>query len=454
MEIKSIILVVDDDHNVRLSLDFLLEEHGHHVLEAKSTIDAQRILDTQKVDLILLDMNYEDDTTSGKEGLAFLQELHKKNNVIPIVAMTAWANLDVAIPAMQAGASDFIEKPWNNQRLLLIVNQQLKVANLNRKNQAMHQLIHRPHGEVFAWQSQIMQELNENISRVARSDASIMLTGENGTGKSTIAQQIHQHSSRSDEMLVVVNTGAIPADLFESEMFGHRKGAFTGASENRIGRFEMADGGSLFLDEISTLAPAQQAKLLRVLETGEYEPVGYSKTSRVDVRLISASNSDFKQLISDNSFRQDLYYRLNTIVLNVPPLRERTIDILPLSEHLLRHFCHKYGREKMTLSDATKSTLLRYSWPGNIRELSHVMERAALLARKNELTPTDLNLVLSGTLPTNDKPLMSLDESEKLLILKAMDASEGNIQQASEILGITPSALYRRLDKFNLNAKA
>lgn len=451
------ILIVDDDENVRLSLEFLLEEQGYNTLEADSPTQAAILLESQSVDLMLLDMNYAKDTTGGEEGLEFLNQLQQQNNQVPVIAMTAWASVNVVVPAMQNGASDFIEKPWDNNRLLQVIKQQLAMASLKQKNRQLQQNQRNDSTSgSFQWRSAVMQNLERQIERVANADAGVLLTGENGTGKSTIAGRIHQMSDRSEENLVVVNMGAIPSELFESEMFGHKRGAFTGANENRIGRFELADGGSLFLDEIAAIPQAQQAKLLRVLETGEFEQVGCSKTRRANVRMISASNADFERLIQDNQFRQDLYFRLNTIMLHVPPLRERSEDIIALAHHFLRQYGQKYRRNPLTISAAAQRVLQQYHWPGNVRECSHVMERAALLSPSDEITEQDLNLSVSATSDAVDTtqsttmPMMTLEEGERMLILQALEQSDNNTQNAATLLGITPSALYRRIDKYQI----
>lgn len=452
------ILIVDDDDNIRLSLEFLLEEAGYQCIEASDLAQAKDQLENQTVDLMLLDMNYSKDTTSGEEGTQFLQQHQQLLSETPVIAMTAWASVHTIVPAMQYGASDFIEKPWDNNRLLQVVKQQLAMSSLQRKNRQMQQNQHdQQQSGNFVWQSPAMLNLSAQIERVANADASVLLTGENGTGKSTIASMIHQLSARKDENLVIINMGAIPNELFESEMFGHKRGAFTGANDNRIGRFELADGGSLFLDEIAAIPATQQAKLLRVLESGEYEQVGCSKTRKANVRMISASNSDFDKLISDNQFRQDLYYRLNTIILDIPPLRERQQDIIPLAEHFLALFGQKYRRDPLSLAPDAKQQLLQYHWPGNVREFSHVMERAALMSPSDEIPAAQLNLALNPELSANPTSpqvsqfkVVTLEEGEKQLINEAMNQTDCNIQDAAALLGITPSALYRRINKHQL----
>lgn len=448
------ILVVDDDQNVRMSLDFLLSENGYTVVEAQSPNEALVAIKNDDIALVLADMNYHEDTTSGAEGLKLITSLRNQYSDLPIVALTAWADVQLVVAAMQAGAGDFIEKPWDNTRLLQIIKQQLTIAKLRHQNRSMATLQYSQGDEHFDYSSDSMLRLVENIKRVAPTEATVLLTGENGTGKSTIAKQIHQQSHRAQEPFIDVNMGAIPSELFESEMFGHKKGAFTGASENRLGRFEMAKGGTLFLDEVGTLTPAQQVKLLRVLETGDYEAVGSSVTHKADVRLISASNCDFEQLIQEGLFRQDLYFRLNPIELHIPSLSQRKEDIKGAAEYFLNKFGMKYQRRQLKLTPSAIKSLERYQWPGNIRELSHVMERAALLCHSDNIDSSDLQLTgpVAQAEPQS-RDMMTLEEGERQLILQAMEKAQGKTQNAAELLGITAGALYRRLDKFKINEK-
>ena len=386
------ILVVDDDADVRVSVSFLLSNHQYQVIEADSPGKAFDIIKEQFIDLILLDMNYSTDTTSGREGLDFIDRMQKEELSIPIIAMTGWSSVELAVKAMQQGVGDFIEKPWDNQRLLQVVKQQLQLASLIKSNQALRQQHANQQQQSLICRSPSMKSLMDAASRLAQTDATILLTGENGTGKSSIAKMIHEQSNRSSQNLVTVNMGAIPEFLFESEMFGHKKGAFTDAKETRIGRFEVANEGTLFLDEIANIPPSLQAKLLRVLETREFEMVGSSITLKVDARLISASNADFDKLIAEGRFRPDLFYRLNTIELRVPPLRERIDDLLPLAEHFLHKHGTRYGKAGLSLADDVEEKLKSYHWPGNVRELSHMLERAVLLASNQQIAASDFLL--------------------------------------------------------------
>jgi len=445
---KPQILVVDDSPEIRLSAAFILEDQGFTVLEAENHHFAQAALAENSVDLILLDMNFSLDTTSGEEGLRFLTWLSKSDFVIPVIAMTGWSNVDLAVSAMRLGACDFIEKPWNNQRLIQIIRQQLKMAGLQVQNQKLKQQLESVNEQDFIWRSEAMEKLLRQIDSVAATDASILLTGDNGTGKSHLAQRIHQQSNRASETFNSVNMGAISESLFESEMFGHKKGAFTDAKENRIGRFELAKHGTLFLDEIANIPHSQQAKLLRVLESGEYEVLGSSQTQHTDSRVISATNGDITQLIIDGAFREDLYFRLNTIELRVPSLKERLQDIAPLAKHFIAQHGKKYKREELSLTPSALKALETYHWPGNVREMSHLMERAVLLAQGSSLGQDDLHL--STLKQNNSLPMMTLEQAEQILIEQALELNQNNVPKAAITLGLTKSSMYRRLEKYGI----
>jgi len=447
---KPQILVVDDSPEIRLSAVFILEDQGFDVLEAENHYYAQAVLSENRVDLILLDMNFSLDTTSGEEGLRFLTWLNKSNFIIPVIAMTGWSTVDLAVNAMRLGACDFIEKPWNNQRLIQIIRQQLKMAGLQVQNQKLKQQLESLAEQDFTWRSAVMENLLAQIDSVAATDASILLTGDNGTGKSHLAQRIHQQSDRDGDAFISVNMGAISESLFESEMFGHKKGAFTDAKENRIGRFELAKHGTLFLDEIANIPPSQQAKLLRVLESGEYEVLGSSQTQHANSRVISATNGDIAQLIADGVFREDLYFRLNTIELRVPSLKERFQDITPLAKHFIALHGKKYKREELSLTPGAIQALEAYHWPGNVREMSHLMERAVLLAQSCSLGQEDLHL--SNLKQNNSLPMMTLDQAEQILIEQALELSHNNVAKAGILLGLTKSTMYRRIDKYGIQA--
>lgn len=445
-------MVVDDQSDLRLSARFILENYGFSVVEADSPQHALDILADQQVDLMLLDMNFQYDTTSGQEGMDMLKSLKDQNHHFPVIVMTAWSTVEIAVEAIKLGAKDFIEKPWKNQRLISLIEQQFQLGSVKSENNRLK--AQRTTSEVFMLgESAAMQLVLRQAKKLAVTDTPILITGENGTGKSMLASYIHQHSARSNESYVTVNMGAIPETLFESELFGHTKGAFTDAKNDRMGRFEAAQAGSLFLDEIGTIPLNLQPKLLRVLESGEFEPVGSSKTLQAEVRLIAASNIDFQQAIAKGEFRQDLYYRINTIVLEIPPLRQRKEDILPLAEHFLIEKSHKYHKNGLFLSEQAKKALCQYDWPGNIRELSHVIERAILLSDSAEIAVSGLNEPMTIN-SANEMPFMTIDEAEQQLIKLALQKSHGKVIEAGELLGLGKNAIYRRLEKYQIDSKS
>lgn len=454
------IVVIDDNRELRMAVRFVLEDQGYQVTELENPVQARDQLPALQPDLILVDMNFQLDTTSGEEGLRFLRYLQQHYAELPVVAMTAWSNTQLVVQAMQAGAGDFLEKPWQNQRLLQILQQQLQLNRLKAENRALVRQLETQQTEAAAelnWRSPAMRLLMQQLQTVANTEATVLLTGENGTGKSQLAHWLHQHSGRQHAPLISVNMAAIPEALFESELFGHKKGAFTDAKESRVGRFTLATGGSLFLDEVACLPLAQQAKLLRVLETGEYEVLGSSQTQQSDVRLISATNADFTSLIQHGLFRQDLYYRLNTLEFRIPPLRERPEDILPVAEHFLYQHGLRYHKTGLRLSAAAQQQLLLYPWPGNLRELSHLLERAVLLCQHSQIEQTDLHLPLTlapamagAELQHDNLPALTLEQAELHLIKRALAQHPANKQKAAEQLGITKSSLYRRLEKYGL----
>jgi DNA-binding NtrC family response regulator len=443
---KPRILIVDDRHDIYLSTSFVLEDNGYYPLEANSPNQAREILKQQNIDLILLDMNYSLDTTSGEEGITFLSWLSKSTFYIPVVAMTAWSNVALAVKAMQLGAGDFIEKPWQNQRLLQIIKQQLTLSSLQVQNHKLQQRLELAVQHDYVWRSPCMLQLLDQINSVASTDVNILLTGDNGTGKSLLAETIHSLSGYRSGPFISVNMGAIAENLFESEMFGHKKGAFTDAKSHRIGRFELANQGTLFLDEIANIPLSQQTKLLRVLESGQYEILGSSQTQQMNTRIISASNGDLNKLITNEIFREDLFYRLNTLEFRVPSLQERELDIIPLAEYFIDGFTKKYQRAAITLSTQAKKTLCAYHWPGNIRELSHLMERAVLLAKNTELS--DHDLPMSAQRSDEALTMMTLEQAERKLIKQALISTANNISKAAKLLGLTKSSLYRRLEKY------
>lgn len=443
---KPRILIVDDRPDILLSTSFVLEDNGYCPLEAKSPHQARDIIKQHNIDLILLDMNYSLDITSGEEGITFLSWLSKSEFNIPVVAMTAWSNVALAVKAMQLGAGDFIEKPWQNQRLLQIIKQQLTLSSLQFQNKKLQQRLELPVQNDYVWRSPCMLKLLEQINSVACTNVNILLIGDNGTGKNLLAKTIHSLSGYRSGPFISVNMGAIAENLFESEMFGHKKGAFTDAKSNRIGRLELANEGTLFLDEIANIPLSQQAKLLRVLESGEYEVLGSSQTLKMNTRIISATNGDLNKLIANEKFREDLFYRLNTLEFRVPSLQERELDIIPLAEYFIDAFTQKYQRKAIALDTQAKEKLCTYHWPGNIRELSHLMERSVLLTQNTELSDHDLPML--GQRSEEVLTMMTLEQAERKLIKQALDSTANSIPKAASLLGLTKSSLYRRLEKY------
>ncbi|MGH9378647.1 MAG: sigma-54-dependent transcriptional regulator, partial [Terriglobia bacterium] len=403
-------------------------------------------------DALLMDLNYARDTTSGQEGLDLIARLQAIDSTLPIVVMTAWSSVELAVEAMRRGARDFIQKPWDNTRLLAILHGQVELSRALREGQrleAENRLLRSGSVPSLAANSSSMRRALDLIHRVAPSDASVLITGEHGSGKEVVAQTLHTLSTRAAGPLVTVNAGSIPEGVFESEILGHVKGAFTDAKTDRVGHFELASGGTLFLDEIANVPLGQQAKLLRVIETGEVHRVGSSKTYRVDVRLISATNAGLREEVAAGRFREDLLFRLNTIEIHLPPLRERPEDILPLARGFLSQFAGRYRKTLSGFNYAAEQALKGYSWPGNVRELNHVVERAVLMSQENSVSVADLGLSQEGRDHGRLEEL-PLEDVERLLIRKSLDRYEGNISQTAHALGLSRSALYRRLERYGI----
>ena len=448
------ILIADDQRDVLEALRFLLKAEGLPSVQAMHPDAVIEVLKKQPVAVVLMDLNYTRDTTSGQEGLDLLERIRALDAELPVVVMTAWGTIDIAVEAMRRGANDFVEKPWDNARLMSILRNQAALGATRKRAQKLEREVEILRGTGngdFIAESAAMAPVLDMIQRVGPTDANVLILGENGTGKGLIADLLHQNSRRADKPLIKVNMGGIAETVFESEMFGHVRGAFTDAKQDRIGRFELADGGSLFLDEVGNIPTSQQPKLLRVLEDGEFERLGSSRTSRSNVRLISATNADLADEVSKGRFRKDLLFRLNTVELRLPPLRERREDILPLARRLLSRFGQRYQREDVRLSPSAERGLLGYAWPGNVRELSHVIERAVLMSRASEIGELDFSFA-----PTrqNDSELdhLTLDAAEEMLVRRAMIRSEGNVQKASDYLGLSRAALYRRLEKYGIRS--
>jgi DNA-binding NtrC family response regulator len=409
-------------------------------------------VDHREYDVVLIDLNYARDTTSGQEGLDLLSRLQSIDNALPVIVMTAWGTVDVAVEAMRRGARDFVRKPWDNTRLTTIIRTQVDLSRALRKGQrleAENQALRADGGPQLIAQAPSMQPVLQMIARVGPSDANVLITGENGTGKGTVAQALHAISTRAAKALVTVNAGGLSEGVFESELFGHVKGAFTDAKTDRVGRFELADGGTLFLDEIANVPLNLQPKLLRVLETGEFERVGSSRTRRTDVRILSATNSDLADEVSGGRFRQDLLFRLNTIEINLPPLRSRREDIPLLAAHFLAQHSRRYRKQLTGFEPSALQALVDHPWPGNIRELDHAVERAVLMSTGSSIRPSELGLRSGRELSPRIED-MSLEEVECFLIKKALSRFDGNVSHAAKALGLSRSALYRRLQRYGL----
>jgi DNA-binding NtrC family response regulator len=446
------VLIADDQADVREALRLLLKGEGFRTETVHAPAGVLAALEQGAFDAVLIDLNYARDTTSGQEGLDLLGRIAALDGTLPVVVMTAWANVDLAVEAMRRGARDFVQKPWDNARLLATLRTQVELSRALRRGrrlEAENEILREAKGPTLIAESPAMRPVLDIIQRIGPSDANVLITGENGTGKGVVARAIHAKSPRAGKPLVVVNMGGLSEGVFESEMFGHVKGAFTDAKTDRVGRFELADGGALFLDEIANIPLSQQAKLLRVLETGEFERVGSSRTHRADVRLISATNANLAEELASGRFRRDLLFRLNTVEIHLPPLRERREDIPALAGHFLSQHAQRYRKPLADFEPAALTLLVEHPWPGNVRELDHAVERAALMAQGHLVQPADLSLrpASEATLRPED---MSLEEVERFLIRKALARHEGNAMKAAEALGLSRSAFYRRLEKYGL----
>ena len=447
------VLVADDQADIRESLRLLLKNEGFETQMAASPGEVLSAIEAREFDAVLMDLNYTRDTTSGQEGLELLTKLQTLDGTLPVIVMTAWSSLELAVEAMRAGARDFLQKPWENARLLSILRTQIDLRLALRRAsrlEAENRLLSVESRPTMIAESEAMRPVVELIARLGPTDANVLVTGEHGTGKEVVARTLHALSSRASRPMVTVNAGGLSEGVFESELFGHVKGAFTDARADRLGRFEIADAGTLFLDEITNVPLNLQAKLLRVLETGEYERVGSSNTRRVNVRVLAATNVDINVEVSAGRFREDLLFRLNTIEIQLPPLRERGSDIDLLANHFLHLYADRY-RKKISGFDAGAIQSLReHAWPGNVRELDHAIERAVLLSQGTTIRAGDLALRApnpAGALRLED---MSLEEVEKHLIQRTLARHGGNVSRAADALGLSRSALYRRLEKFSL----
>ena len=456
------ILIADDQADVVAALSLLLKGEGFKIDSASSPAGVLKTLDGQEFDVVLIDLNYARDTTSGAEGLDLLSKIQAIDPSLPVVVMTAWGSVNLAVEAMRRGARDFIQKPWDNARLLAILRTQVELADalrrgsrLEAENIALRDSVSEAGSETpkIIAESPAMKLVLKLVERIGPADANVLIMGENGTGKEVITRVLHSISSRRSKPLISVNVGALAEGVFESELFGHVRGAFTDAKTDRVGRFELAAGGTLFLDEIGNVPLNLQAKLLRVIETGEFERVGSSKTQKVNVRLLSATNADLHAEVAQGRFRQDLLFRLNTVEIRLPPLRDRLEDIPVLADHFLKIHRERYRRPIVGFTPEAFDALRHHLWPGNVRELDHVIERAVLMSTGNMVTAFDLALEATPDARLSARlEELSLEDAERLLIKKALARFEGNANRAAEALGLSRSALYRRLQKYGLGS--
>src|ERR1700674_1928597 len=446
------ILVADDQPDIREALRLLLKGEKFETETVASPAAVMSAIEAREFDGLLMDLNYARDTTSGQEGLDLLSNIRAKDSSLPVIVMTAWGSLELAVEAMRRGAKDFVQKPWENVRLLAILKTQIELSQALRKGhrlEAENRLLRADGRPVMIAESAAMRPVMDLIARVGPADANVLITGEHGTGKEVVARTLYALSSRSGRPLVTVNAGGLPEGVFESELFGHVKGAFPDAKADRAGRFELGAGGTLFLDEIANVPMNLQAKMLRVLEVGEMERVGSSKTKRVDVRVISATNAHLDEEVNSGRFRQDLLFRLNTIEIHLPPLRERREDIPLLGAHFLATHAQRYRKRIGGFDRAALQLMLENPWQGNVRELNHVIERAVLMAQDSQIKPADLAL-RSGRDVSPRLEDMSIEEVEAFLIKKALARYNGNVSRAANALGLSRSALYRRLQRYGL----
>ena len=449
------ILMIDDDEDVLLAAKMLLKKQNHHVIIEKNPNKIPFLLNNDTYDVILLDMNFSKDITSGKEGFYWLEQILERDPNAVVILITAFGDVEMAVKALKQGATDFILKPWQNEKLVATISTAIRlkksynqVDKLKKAKELLEEQISKPFGEIIG-QSGTIREVFAMINKVAKTDANVLILGENGTGKELIARAIHQRSLRKDNSFVSVDMGAITETLFESELFGHKKGAFTDAREDRPGRFELASGGTLFLDEIGNLSMSLQSKLLSALQSRQVTRVGSNQPIAVDIRLICATNMPLPKMVQEGSFRQDLLYRINTVEINVPPLSDRVEDIPLLAEHYLNHYAKKYHKPVTKIAGEAMDKLKRYAWPGNIRELQHAIERAVIMTDSSSLQETDFlfSRSLTSGPPSNT---LNLDEVEKAAIAKALQMHGGNISKAADELGLTRASLYRRMEKYGL----
>ncbi len=452
---KGKVLIVDDNEDILLSLNLLLRQHVEGVRILTDPEDIGRLMDTFDPDVIILDMNFRRNASSGEEGYHWLDFILKKNPKAVVLFITAYVDTEKAVRAIKSGAVDFIPKPWDNAKILGIVKSAIELS-LSRKNSSFKEEktesispLPTEEAPVMIGESPQMQLLNKQIQKIAVTDANVLITGENGSGKDVVAHLLHHHSRRNRKPFVSIDLGTIPEHLFESELFGHEKGAFTDAKAAKAGRLETAAGGTVFLDEIGNLLPGAQQKLLTMIEKRETSRLGSTKVNKVDVRILSATNADLARMVADGKFRQDLLYRLNTIELHIPPLRERGEDIILLAEYFSKQISRRYNLKEMAISAAARRKLRSHSWPGNVRELQHVIERAIVIATGSVLEADDIEFSRIAE-PSMPNETLNLEELEQDAIMKAISRSNGNLTQAASLLGITRFTLYRKIEKYGL----
>ena len=448
----ALVLVADDDRDVLEALHLLLRSEGYAVETVTSPGAVLATIAKRDVDAVLMDMNYTRDTTGGAEGLDLLGKLLQADATLPVVVMTAWGSIDGAVEAVKRGARDYVEKPYDNGRLLNVLRTQIELGRALRRGlrlESENASLRRAGVPTLIADSPAMQSVLRTMARIAPSDASALITGEHGTGKEVVAQWLHAASARSGRLMVAVNVGGLAESVFEAELFGHVKGAFTDAKTDRVGRFELADGGTLFLDEVANLTLSQQARLLRVLQSGEIERVGSSRTRKVDVRVLAATNADLRAEVAAGRFREDLLFRLNTVEIDLPPLRERREDIPQLAAYFLTEYITRYKKPIAGFSAGAMESMLAYAWPGNVRELAHSVERAVLLTDAAEIGVADLRLRAPADAAMRLEDL-SLEEVERALMTKTLARHDGNVTLAAKSLGLSRSAMYRRMQRHDL----
>ncbi len=451
------ILMIDDDEDVLKAARFFLKKHVDSIHTEKDPENIPSLLGNESYDVILLDMNFTRDVTSGQEGLYWLSKILDIAPDAVVVMITAFGDVNLAVSAIKKGATDFVLKPWQNEKLLATISAacnlhrtRMEVACLRSRQEQLNADMNQPFNE-FVGSSPAMQKVYDTILKVAKTDANVLILGENGTGKELVARSLHRNSASSKEVFVSVDMGAVSESLFESELFGHVKGAFTDAASDRSGRFEIASGGTLFLDEIANLSLQMQSKILRAIESRQIVKLGSSKAIPIDIRLICATNMNVREMVGRNEFRQDLLYRINTVEIHLPPLRERGDDLQLLAQYFLRNYCRKYHKPQKSISPATISKLTKYQWPGNVRELQHCMERAVILSEGQVLQPEDF--FFSPAIADDNGIVFesyNLELVEKIIIRRAIDKHKGNLSQAANELGLARASLYRRMGKYGL----